>query len=80
MVNLASLKNCVWTAKQFTKHYAENHVGRNALEKECIRKGYVIKRLGQVFPGCIESEKNKLALLALDFNTLHRKGGFVVIR
>ena len=72
---MVSLKNCVWMAKQFTKHYAENHVGRNALEK-----GYVIKKLGQVFPNCIESEKNKLALLALDFNTFHRKGGFVVIR
>ena len=75
-----SLKNCVRIAKRFTKRYAKNHVGRNALEKECIKKGYIIKKLGQVFPDCAECEKNKLALLALDFNTFHRKGGFVVIR
>lgn len=74
------LNDCVHLAKLLTKRYAQNHVGRSALEKECIKKGYIIKRLGQVFPDCIESEKGKMALLALDFNSFHRKGGFVVVR
>lgn len=46
---MTSFKDCVRIAKQLTKHYAENHVGRNALEKECLRKGYIIKRWGRFF-------------------------------
>lgn len=75
-----TLKNCIKIAKAYTKAYAKNHVGRNTLEKECIKKGYLIKRLGEIYPDCIESEKNKLGLIALDFNSVHRKGEFIIIR
>lgn len=79
MINY-TLKNCINIAKKLTKNYAKKHKGRNKLEKECIEKGYLVKKLGDVFKDTIESEKDKLALIALDFNTFTRKGGFIVIR
>ena len=75
-----TLKGCVSIARSFTARYAENHKGRNALEKECIQKGYIIRKYGDVFPYVPESQKNKLGIFALDFNIVHRKGGFVAIR
>lgn len=77
---ILTLSDSINIAKKWTSRYAKNHVGRNELEKECIKKGYLIKRYGEIFPDCIESQKNKLGVFALDFNSCHRKGGFVPIR
>lgn len=33
-----TLENCVRASKKLTERYAQNHVSRNALEKECIKK------------------------------------------
>ena len=67
-------------AKRLTSNYARTHKGRNELEKECITKGYLIKKYSEIFKDCIESEKNKTGVFALDFNTIHRKGGFILVR
>ena len=77
---MGNLEGCVKLAKRWTARYAKNHKGRNILEKECIEKGYLVKRIGEVFPDCIKEEKNKLGVFALDFNIIHRKGEFVLIR
>lgn len=79
-MNNFTLTNCINIAKALTKNYAKKHKGRNKLEKECIKKGYLVKKLGDVFKDTIASEKDKLALIALDFNTFTRKGSFTIIR
>lgn len=75
-----TLTNCVNIAKNWTAKYAETHKGRNALEKECIRKGYIVRKYGEVFPDCADIQKNKIGVFALNFNIISRKGGFVAIR
>lgn len=75
-----TLNRCVNIARGFTARYAENHKGRNALEKECIQKGYIVRTFGEIFPDCAEGQKNKIGIFALDFNGYHRKGGFIAVR
>jgi len=41
----AHLLHWVEYAKWLTADYAKTHKGRNALEKECIKKGYLITSL-----------------------------------
>lgn len=79
IVNMG-MKDWVEVAKKWTARYAKTHKGRNTLEKECIKKGYVVARYGEIFKDCIESERNRLGIFALDFNTFHRKGGFVLVK
>ena len=76
----AGLTHWVNVAKKLTARYAKTHKGRNALEKKCLAKGFIVARLGEVFKDCNEAEKNKLGIFALDFNLVHRKGGFTYIR
>lgn len=75
-----TLNGCITVAKNLTNIYKKNHVGKNELEKECIRKGYIVKRYGEIFSDCLESEKNKMGIFALTFNSYHKKGGFVLVR
>lgn len=75
-----SLNICIRHAKSLTYRYALNHKGRNALERTCISKGYIVKRYKDVYKDCIKSQENKLGIFALDFNLVTRKGGFTLIR
>ena len=65
---IASMGISDWirVAKSMTAKYAKNHKGRNKLEKECLEKGYLIKKLGEMSPDCREDEKNKLVIFALE--------------
>lgn len=72
----------VEVAKKWTSEYAKTHKGRNKLEKECIKKGYLIKKMNEIIPDCREDEKNKLGLFALQMNICGKqpKNHFVYIR
>ena len=78
MKNL-NLVKAVNGAKKLTAEYAKNHKGRNALEKKCLEKGYLVARLGEVFNNCLDEEKGKLGVFALN-KPYRGKGGFIYIR
>ena len=79
-----TLQGCVKWAKGLTAKYAKTHKGRNALEKECIKKGYVVARLSQIYKNV--NERDKLGVFALTSETyreggkLHRVSGFMRVR
>ena len=50
-----TLKHYVEWAKKLTKEYAKTHKGRNDLEKECIKKGYLVKKLGEMYSSVLPS-------------------------
>lgn len=75
-----SLADCISIAKRMTKSYSKNHVGKTRLEKECIKKGYLVKRYKEIFADCIEEEREKHGVFALSFNSVAHKGGFVLVR
>ena len=77
---MLSLSESIEVAKVITSNYARTHKGKNKLEKECIKQGYLIKKYKEIFKFCIESEKEKTGVFALDFNSMLRKGGFILIR
>lgn len=72
-------KDFIEMAKRYTQNYAENHKGRNTLEKRCIKNGYLIMKTENIFPNCSDSQRGKLHIFALDFNIVHHKGGFIMI-
>lgn len=74
------LTKWIEVAKSWTAEYAKTHKGRNKLEKECIKKGYLIKRLGEIIPDCHNDEKNKLGIFALDKHNKSNKIKFTYIR
>ena len=72
MLNLdaLTLSEGIALAKRITAIYDRNHKGRNRTEKECLRKGYIVRRV----------ENGKLGVFALEFNTIYRHGELVLIR
>ena len=74
-----TLKHYVEWAKKLTKEYAKTHKGRNDLEKECIKKGYLVNKLGEMYSSVLPSEKDNLGIFALDKSSGF-KGGFTYIR
>lgn len=72
-------KDFIEMAKRYTQRYAENHKGKNELEKKCIKNGYLIMKTEKIFPDCSENQRGKLHIFALDFNIVHHKGGFIMI-
>jgi hypothetical protein len=82
---MLSFLESIEVAEKITSNYARTHKGKNKLEKECIKQGYLIKKYKEIFKFCIESEKiesekEKTGVFALDFNSMLRKGGFILIR
>lgn len=77
---MLSFLESIEVAKKMTADYARTHKGKNKLEKECIEKGYLIRQKKEIFSNCIESEKEKIGVFALQFNLIHRKGCFVLVR
>lgn len=74
------LKDWVDSAKRITSRYALTHKGRNTEEKTCIQKGYLVKRIGDIFPDVPDYQKNKLGIFALTMNEYSKKGGFLLVR
>ena len=72
-----TMAQCVKVAKALTDIYARTHKGRNALERECIAKGYLVRRPCDVFTG---EKDERLRLFAMDFNGMTRRGGLVMMR
>lgn len=79
-VKKMGLKDWVDSAKRITYRYSLTHKGRNAKEKACINKGYLVERIGDIFPDVPDCQKNKLGIFALTMNEYSRKGGFLLVR
>lgn len=74
------LEKWIEAAKSITARYAKNHKGRNNLEKECIRKGYLVRKVGEMFPDVADDQKDITGVFALEYDITSHKGMFAWVR